>query len=111
MGCFLAPLAEAIVCTAFRKRASRTGCSNASIWQSNLPLLEKMSWGGTLMLIVDHVINGELTWRYPFFTALDAVGGGTQMLKEVLTVGLPMAAVLTLFWAAIVYFGAVRKKA
>lgn len=32
----------------------------------HLPALEKMLWGGTLMLIVDHVINGELTWRVSF---------------------------------------------
>ena len=57
--------------------------------------LEKMLWGGTLMLVVDHIINGELTWRFPFFTALDSVGGGAVMLREMLTVGVPMSLVLT----------------
>jgi hypothetical protein len=51
------------------------------------------------MLIVDHIINGELTWRFPFFTALDQVGGGAVMLRELLTVGLPMSVVLTAVWA------------
>ena len=51
------------------------------------------------MLIVDHVINGELTWRFPFFTALDQVGGGAVMLREILTVGGPMSVVLTAVWA------------
>ena len=51
------------------------------------------------MLIVDHVINGELTWRFPFFTALDQVGGGAVMLREILTVGVPMSVVLTAVWA------------
>ncbi len=50
------------------------------------------------MLVVDHVINGEVTWRYPFFTALESAGGGEVMLKEMLTVGLPMSVVLTLVW-------------
>ena len=58
-----------------------------------------MLWGGTLMLIVDHVINGELTWRFPFFTALDSVGGGSVMLREMLTVGVPMSLILTAAWA------------
>ena len=52
------------------------------------------------MLVVDHVINGELTWRFPFFTALDQAGGGAVMLREMLTVGLPMSIVLTIVWAA-----------
>ena len=57
-----------------------------------------MLWGGTVMLIVDHVINGELTWRFPFFTALDQAGGGAVMLREILTVGVPMSLVLTAVW-------------
>ena len=58
-----------------------------------------MLWSGTLMLVVDHIINGELTWRFPFFTALDSVGGGAVMLREMLTVGVPMSLVLTAAWA------------
>lgn len=65
----------------------------------HLPSLEKMLWGGSVMLIVDHIINGELTWRFPFFTALDIAGGGAVMLKEMLTVGVPMSLVLTAVWA------------
>ena len=57
-----------------------------------------MLWGGTVMLIVDHVINGELTWQYPFFTALET-GGFPVMLREMLTVGVPMSLVLTAVWA------------
>ena len=70
----------------------------ADLWRE-LPALEKMLWGGTLMLIVDHFINGELTWRFPFFTALGLEGGGAVMLREMLTVGVPMALVLTAAWA------------
>ena len=50
------------------------------------------------MLVVDHLINGELTWRFPFFTALDKVGGGEVMLKEMLTVGIPMSVIVTACW-------------
>ena len=67
MCCFLVPLTQAIVTTVCRKsiEAPHTALGR------HLQDLEKMLWGGTLMLIVDHVINGELTWRFPFFTALD----------------------------------------
>ena len=95
MSWFVVPLVEAIVVSACRKRAVQ---SARPVWRE-LPALEKMLWGGTLMLIVDHVINGELTWRFPFFTALSLEGGGGVMLREMLTVGVPMALALTAAWA------------
>ena len=94
MSCFVIPLVEAIVVSACRKRAVQ---SARPVWRE-LPALEKMLWGGTLMLIVDHVINGELTWRFPFLTAISLEGGGGVMLREMLTVGVPMALVLTAAW-------------
>ena len=83
MACFIAPLAEAIAVTAIRKSGLKAG--NAPFLR-RLPDLEKMLWGGTLMLIVDHIINGELTWAFPFFTALTQTDGAAVMWKEVLTV-------------------------
>ena len=55
------------------------------------------------MLIVDHIINGELTWMFPFFTALETDGGGAVMLREMLTVGVPMSLVITAVWAVWCY--------
>ncbi len=100
MACFIAPLVQAVAVTALRKSQSAAIRNpEASPFLHYLPDLEKMLWGGTLMLIVDHIINGELTWRFPFFTALGETGGWSVMLKEILVVGVPMAAVLTLAWA------------
>ena len=62
-----------------------------------------MLWGGSLMLIVDHIINGEVTWMYPFFTALESEGGGMVMLREMLTVGVPMSIVVTAAWVVWCY--------
>ena len=100
MSCFLVPLAQAVATSAYRKSHSDSIRSDeAPALLKHLPALEKMLWGGTLMLIVDHVINGELTWRFPFFTALDQAGGFSVMLREMLTVGVPMSLVLTAAWA------------
>ena len=100
MCCFLVPLAQAVAVSAYRKTHAAAVADPASgMLLRRLPDLEKMLWGGTLMLIVDHVINGELTWRFPFFTALGQKGGGEVMLREILTVGVPMALALTLVWA------------
>ncbi len=95
MACFIAPLVEAIAVTAIRK----SGLKGNSPYLQHLPDLEKMLWGGTLMLIVDHIINGELTWTFPFFTSLGQTGGAAILWREVLTVGVPMALALTAAWA------------
>ncbi len=99
MSCFIVPLTQAVATTAYRKRHQKDIESpEVSILKRQLPALEKMLWGGSVMLIVDHVINGEVTWRYPFFTALETAGGVNVMLREMLTVGLPMSVVITLIW-------------
>ena len=58
-----------------------------------------MLWGGSVMLIVDHILNGELVWYWPFFTALEVEGGGAVMLREMLTVGVPISIAVTAVWA------------
>ena len=103
MSCFVVPLAQAVVTSAIRTSAIRksnekNNRSDHSAFARHLPALEKMLWGGSVMLVVDHIINGELTWRFPFFTALENAGGGAVMLREMLTVGVPMSLVLTAVW-------------
>ncbi len=79
MSCYIVPLVEAAVVSACRKRALR---SSSPLLQE-LPALEKMLWGGSVMLIVDHAINGELFAWTPL---------------EMLKVGVPMALAITLVW-------------
>ena len=89
MCCFLVPLAQAVATTVYRK-VRNSG--------EKVRTLEKMLWGGSIMLIVDHIINGELTWKYPFFTALTDAGGASVFLRELLAVGVPMSLVITAIW-------------
>ena len=103
MACFIVPLVQAIGTTIYRKSMHKPASSTLG---RNIPALEKMLWGGSVMLIVDHIINGELTWRFPFFTALET-GGFPVMLREMLTVGVPMSVVLTLVW---VVYALIREK-
>ena len=98
MSCFIVPLTQAIVTSGLRKANKDSIENSPSALKRNLPALEKMLWGGSIMLIVDHVINGELTWRFPFFTALEQAGGGAVMLREMLTVGLPVSLTITAIW-------------
>lgn len=99
MACFIVPLTQAVATTIYRKTTKNTD----SFVGRNLKTLEQMLWGGSLMLIVDHIINGEVTYMYPFFTALETEGGGLVMLREMLTVGVPMSVLVTLVWAVYCY--------
>ena len=102
-------MTQAIATTAYRKlNAKKIEATEATALMRHVPTLEKMLWGGTVMLIVDHVISGEVTWRYPFFTALTEAGGADVMLREMLTVALPMSLVLTAVW--VVYAFAKERK-
>ena len=98
MSCFIVPMAQAIVTSAYRKVNEKSIETADSALKRQIPALEKMLWGGTVLLIVDHILNGELTWRYPFFTALEG-GGFPVMLREMLTIGIPMSLTLTAVWA------------
>ena len=79
MSCYIVPLVEAAVVSVCRKAGVKSGFIGR-----HLASLELMLWGGSVMLIVDHAINGELfTW----------------MPLEILKVGVPMCLVLTAVWA------------
>jgi len=85
MSCFIAPLVQAVATSACRKHF--TNSSNSPL-VANLPTLEKMLWGGSLVLIVDHIAHGEL---FAF------------NLRELLTVGIPMSLVVTAVWLTYVF--------
>jgi hypothetical protein len=80
MACFIVPLTQAVATTIYRKVTKQTD----TFVGRNLKTLELMLWGGTIMLLVDHLINGEfLAWN-PW---------------ELLVVGLPMSVAVTAIWA------------
>ena len=97
--CFLVPLTQAIATTVYRVCTKQTD----TFVGRNLKTLELMLWGGTIMLLVDHIINGAVTWMYPFFTALETEGGWQTMLQEMLTVGVPMSVIVTVAWVVWAY--------
>lgn len=93
-------MVEAAAVTIYRKiNSANIAKAGAPALRRHIPALEKMLWGGTLMLVIDHIINGELSWKFPFFTALGQSGGWEVMWHEMLAVGLPMAIAVTLAWA------------
>ena len=89
-------MTQAIVTSVWRKHNEQSISSpDASPLKRHLPTLEKMLWGGTVVLLVDHAIHGEL---FSF------------SLRELLTVGVPMSVILTGIWAVYAFVKERRRK-
>ena len=85
MGCFLVPVAEAVVTTIISKGIkSKEEKQAASLTRENPELvadtagsipfsrklgwLSKLLWGGSALLAFEHVWHGEVTAWFPFLT-------------------------------------------
>lgn len=88
MACFLTPAAAAIVTTSVRKKIPA---------KYHFDWLIMMLWGGVIMLIVDHLLNGEIIFYPPFLTA-----NFYEVFSEIIRIGLPMTISIILMWGIIV---------
>lgn len=66
--------------------------------------LELMLWGGTAMLVVDHLMTGELAPYPPFLTAMNNPADTATMFYEVATTGVLMTVVVFALWAGTLFF-------
>ncbi len=112
MACFLVPAGEAVITTVVQKIVERKekGAVISPKWSQRLGWLNKMLWGGTLMLAIDHLISGEVTFYPPFFTALNSPADTAVMLHEMATVGVIMAAAVTAVWGIMVLITEFKSK-
>ena len=101
MACFTAPLAQALVVTAARSACKDKAAKSRNPFVRRIGWLQKMLFGGSFLLAVEHVWHGEITWRYPFLTAVKD-GNTAEMLHEIATLGVAMAALITLVWSVMV---------
>lgn len=105
MACFLVSAAEAIVVTAVEKGAEKKEVSTKSNDEvKKIPLSRKfkwltyMLWGGVVLLAFEHLWHGEIAPWFPFLTAMSDPGDTAEMLHEMATVGVSMAALITIVW-------------
>jgi hypothetical protein len=118
MACFVAPLGEAIVVTVIQKiiekKEKKTGTIHIEkgglTWSRRLGWLNKLLWGGTALLALEHVWHGEVVPWPPFLTAINNPGDIAPMLHELVTVGGAMTAVVTIVWAIIVLIAELKTK-
>jgi hypothetical protein len=109
MACFLVSAAEAVVVTAVEKaeekkelQAIETGVAKEI--EVKVPLSRKlkwltyMLWGGAVLLAFEHVWHGEVVPWFPFLTAMSDPADAAEMFHEMATVGVTMAALITVVW-------------
>lgn len=122
MACVLVPTVEAIVVTAInhnlkKKEAQKVNEVEQTVtlheestmeklekipFTQKLGWLSKLLWGGSFLLIFEHVWHGEIVPFFPFLTAASNPADLSQMLHEMSTVGVTMSVLVTLVWAGMV---------
>ena len=66
-------------------------------FSKKLGILELGLWGGSFILAGEHVFHGEVTYKFPWLTAV-AEGETIEMLQEIGTVGVGMLAIIVASW-------------
>ena len=112
MACFLISVAAAAVDSIVEKVVEKKEngrpeeektASGAKIrFSQKLKWLRNMLWGGSALLAFEHLWHGEITPFFPFLTAASDPGETAEMLREMATVGVSVALLVTLVWAGMV---------
>ncbi len=119
MACFVAPMGEAIIMTVVQKvvekREKKAAGENAGkiglTWSKRLGWLNKMLWGGSILLAFEHVWHGEVVPWPPFLTAMKNPADTSAMLHEIATVGVAMAVAVTAVWGIMILVAERKYKA
>lgn len=119
MACFIVPAAEAIVVTAAyvavkkkeqkAQKISISDCAGNTLTSSDVKIsmskklswLLSLLWGGVLLLAFEHFWHGEIIPFPPFLSAMATPEDTREMLHEMATVGVAMAAAVTAVWIGI----------
>ena len=78
--------------------------------RENVGILEKMLYGGSALLAVEHLFHGEIMLYPPFLTAMQTPENIPEMLHEMSTVGVGMALTVTAAWAIAMGVRAIMKR-
>jgi len=103
MACVVVPAVQAVAVSA----AARVAKKNPSAFSKN-PFLKRLGWlsgllwGGSALLIFEHVWHGEIVPFFPFLTAAENPEETAEMLHEMATSGTAMALLCTAVWVAMV---------
>lgn len=126
MACLIVPAAEAVVTTVashvLAKQEKKEETINAAAaekeetlsvkqpFYKKLHWLSNLLWGGSIMLAFEHVWHGEITPWFPFLTGASTPESMVEMLHEMSTAGVGMAALVTLIWGGMLAVSHVMEK-
>lgn len=118
MACFVVPATEAIVTTVATKIIENKEDKSLSAELENgvsisemhkerlskkLKRLNYMLWGGSGLLAFEHLWHGEIQPFFPFLTAASNPTDAVEMLREMSTVGVSMAIMVTAVWGVMTF--------
>lgn len=127
MACFLAPAAEAVVVTIVKKAVEKkekeqvkvNGIQTEDIvpaetegkisFSKKLGWLTNLLWGGSFLLLIEHIWHGEIVPWAPFLTAMGSSEDAAEMVREIATAGTAMAVLITVVWVAMVAVVSVKQ--
>ncbi len=113
MSCFLVTAAEAVITTVAAKviqsrekepETIKLDTEGGNEIVRKVPLSRKLRWlshllwGGSALLAFEHVWHGEVVPWFPFLTAASNPADAAEMLNEMATTGVAMAALVTVIW-------------
>ena len=110
MACFIVSAAEAVVVTAVEKieeKREQAAPEKEETSSYKIPLSQKlkwltyMLWGGSFLLMFEHIWHGEVVPWFPFLTAMSDPEETMTMLHEMATVDVSMALLVTVVWLGI----------
>lgn len=112
MACVVVPFVEAVgISVAEKVLAKRTVEGGiARDFAEKIPVLKNMLYGGSLLLAVEHIYHGEISFIPPFLTAARNPAEIPAMLREMATVGVAMALLTTAVWAGYVALSRVFRR-
>jgi len=117
MACFVVPGGEAVVTTVIQKiiekreKSGKAKSGAALTWGRRLGWLNKMLWGGTILLAFEHLWHGEISFVPPFLTAMKTPDEIPVMLHEMATFGGAMAVTITVVWGIMILVAELKAKA
>lgn len=114
MACFLAPTVEAIAVSVIKHHVKkkenniqvdsnensvvRNNKTNKIPFSKKLSWLNSLLWGGSFLLLIEHIWHGEVVPWFPFLTAMSNLEDTITMLWEIATAGVGMAVLCTAVW-------------
>lgn len=79
-------------------------------FSTKLGWLTNFLWGGSFLLLIEHIWHGEVVPWAPFLTAMGSTEDTQEMLGEIATVGISMAALVTAVWIAMIVIVKVKEQ-